>query len=109
MMTKSDLHGIARLDFSQVEALRAHMLLTTAQMAKIIGVSRVTYSGWVNGKPIRKRNNENTRSALRKLFKVLEEQEWPRPAIIAMPSAQRFKTLLEFCLLYTSPSPRDRG
>lgn len=89
-MTKSTL------DFSQVEALRAHMLLTTAQMAKVIGVSRVTYSGWVNGKPIRKSNDASTRDALRKLFKVLEEQEWPRPEVIAMPSAQRFKTLLEF-------------
>ena len=90
MMAKSTL------DFAQVEALRAHMLLTTAQIAKIIGVSRVTYSGWVNGKPIRQSNNASTRDALRKLFKVLEEQEWPRPEVIAMPSSQRFKTLLEF-------------
>jgi DNA-binding transcriptional regulator YiaG len=83
------------LDFTQVEALRAHMLLTTAQMSKLLGVSRVTYSGWVNGKPIRASNDAKARVALRKLFKVIEVHEWPRPEVIAMASAQRFKTLLE--------------
>ena len=89
-MTKSTL------DFKQVEALRAHMLLTTAQMAKLMGVSRVTYSGWVNGNPIRSSNDAKARVALRKLFKVLEGQEWPKPEVIAMPSKQRFDLLLEF-------------
>ena len=83
------------LNFSQVEALRAHMLLTTAQMAKLLGVSRVTYSGWVNGKAIRASNDAKARATLRKLFKVLEVHEWPKPEVIAMPSGQRFKMLLE--------------
>tara|TARA_R100000656_G_scaffold122593_2_gene98302 strand:- start:322 stop:606 length:285 start_codon:yes stop_codon:yes gene_type:complete len=83
------------LDFTQVEALRTHMLLTTAQMAKLLGVSRVTYSGWVRGKPIRASNNTKARAALRKLFKVIEVHEWPKPEVIAMPSSQRFNMLLE--------------
>jgi len=83
------------LTFSGVEALRTHMLLTTTHMAKILGVSRVTYSGWVSGKPIRKSNDEKVRAVLKKMFAIMEEHEWPKPEIIAMSPAQRFNTLLE--------------
>jgi len=44
------------LDFTKVEALRKHMLLTTRDMAELLGVSRMTYYGWVSGKPMRKTN-----------------------------------------------------
>ena len=47
------------LDFSKVEALRRHMLLTTSDMAEVFGVSRMTYYGWVKGKPLRKANEAN--------------------------------------------------
>ncbi len=83
------------LNFDQVEALRTHMLLNTAHMAKVLGVSRVTYSGWTKGKAIRKGNEEKVRAALRKMFAVMTEQKWPSPEVIAMPSAQRLNTLLE--------------
>lgn len=83
------------LNFTNVEALRVHMLLTTAQMAKLLGVSRVTYSGWVKGKSIRKGNDTNVRVVLKKMFIIITDHKWPQPAIIAMPSIQRFKTLLE--------------
>ena len=81
--------------FTRVEALRAHMLLTTAQMSKILGTTRATYSGWVKGKPIRAANLERVRVTLRRMMQVMEEHEWPKPAVIAMVSAQRFNTLLE--------------
>jgi len=83
------------LNFTNVEALRVHMLLTTAQMAKVLGVSRVTYSGWVKGKPIRKGNETKVRVILKKMLHIVTVQEWPQPETIAMPSPQRFKTLLE--------------
>lgn len=71
------------------------MLLTTLQMSKVLGVSRATYSGWVKGKPIRPSNDEKVRVALRKMFKVVTAENWPKPEIIAMPTDQRFNTLLE--------------
>ena len=37
------------IDFNGVEALRKHMLLNASQMSKFLGVSRVTYGGWVKG------------------------------------------------------------
>ena len=83
------------LDFQKVEALRKHMLLTTTQMAKALTVSRVTYGGWVKGKPIRKGNDAKVRLILRKMMEVMTEQEGPSPEVIAMPSAQRFDTLVE--------------
>ena len=83
------------INFNGVEALRKHMLLNTSQMAKFLGVSRVTYGGWVKGKPIRKGNNVKVRAALKKLFVVVTDHEWPKPEVIAMSPVIRFNTLLE--------------
>jgi DNA-binding XRE family transcriptional regulator len=83
------------LNFTNVEALRKHMLLTVTQMAKVLTVSRVTYTGWVNGKPIRKKNNSKVRMTLRKMMEVMTEQKWPSPEVIAMSSPQRFYSLVE--------------
>ena len=71
------------IDFNGVEALRKHMILNTTQMSKLMGVSRVTYSGWLKGKPIRKSNNLAVRKALQGLFMVLKEREWPKPEVSA--------------------------
>ena len=45
------------LNFKKVEALRKHMLLTTSNMAELLGISRMTYYGWVKGKPVRAKND----------------------------------------------------
>lgn len=82
------------LDFKKVEALRKHMLLTTSNMAELLGVSRMTYYGWVKGKPVRKKNDERVRDMLRKLL-VTMENGWPMPEIIAIEQKFRFKRLLE--------------
>ena len=83
------------LDFTKVEALRKHMLLNASQMSTFLGVSRVTYGGWVKGKPIRKGNDAKVRVALKKMFTVIEVNQWPMPEVIAMSPVQRFNTLLE--------------
>jgi len=84
-----------KLDFIKVEALRKHMLLTASQMATFLGVSRVTYGGWVKGKPIRKGNDANARAALRTMFTVIQDHQWPMPEVIAMTPKLRYETLLE--------------
>ena len=96
---KAVSEGPKPIDFAGVEALRKHMLLNTTQMSKLLSVSRVTYSGWIKGKPIRKSNNLTVRTALQGLFTVLKDHEWPKPEVIAMPPAQRYNHLLE--LLHT--------
>ena len=70
------------------------MLLTTGNMAELMGVSRMTYYGWVKGKPISKKNDEKVREVLREMLTMLSDG-WPQPEIIALDQKQRFQRLLE--------------
>ena len=82
------------LDFAKVEALRKHMLLTTSDMAELLGVSRMTYYGWVRGKAIRKSNDESVRTMLRRLLDVMTRHSWPTPEVIASDQKQRKERLV---------------
>ena len=70
------------------------MLLTTSNMAELFTISRMTYYGWIKGKPVRKKNHDRVISTLRNLLKVMENG-WPQPNIIALEQKDRFKELLE--------------
>ncbi len=82
------------LDFAKVEALRRHMLLTTSDIAELLGVSRMTYYGWVNGKSIRKDNDESVRTMLRKLLDIMTRHNWPTPEVIGSSQKQRKERLI---------------
>jgi DNA-binding transcriptional regulator YiaG len=82
------------LDFSRVEALRKHMLLTTSDMSELLGVSRMTYYGWVKGKPLRESNDKSVRIMLRKLLDVMTQHNWPTPEVIASDQKQRKERLV---------------
>ena len=82
------------LNFKKVEALRKHMLLTTSNMAELLGISRMTYYGWVKCKPVRAKNDEKVREILRKMLAILNDG-WPQPEVIALEQKQRFERLLE--------------
>jgi DNA-binding XRE family transcriptional regulator len=86
--------NVPPLDFTKVEALRKHMLLTTGNMAELFEVSRMTYYGWVKGKPIRQKNDDKVREILRKLLSLMSEG-WPQPEVIALEQKYRFQRLLE--------------
>ena len=77
------------VDFKKVEALRKHMLLTTGDMSKLFGVSRMTYYAWVKGKPIRKTNEAAVRKMLKRLLSVMSEHNWPTPEIIVATGKER--------------------
>jgi DNA-binding XRE family transcriptional regulator len=83
------------LEFSKVEALRKHMLLTSLDMAGLLGVTRMTYYGWVRGKPMRPTNDEAVRVMLRKLLAVMTEHGWPTAEVIAATRKQRMERLRE--------------
>lgn len=93
------------LDFSKVEALRKHLMLTTADMAKLLGVSRMTYYGWVKGRTMRKANDEAVRSMLRLLLKLVTEHNWPAPQVIAMNSGQRLEHITDILGLKEEAQP----
>lgn len=81
------------IDFTKVESLRKHMLLTTADMATLLGVSRMTYYGWVRGQSPRQSNDEAIRGMLRRLLTVMTEHQWPMPEVIAATQKARFDKL----------------
>ena len=82
------------LNFKTVESLRKHMLLTTSNMSKLFGVSRMTYYGWVKGNKIRKNNDKKVRTTLKELLDIMTDG-WPAPDVIAMEQKFRFQRLLE--------------
>lgn len=77
------------IQFAKVEALRRHMLLTTTDMAKLFGVTRMTYYSWVNGSVMRSKSDEKVRAVLKRLLGVMTEHNWPMPEVIAATQAQR--------------------
>lgn len=83
------------LDFTKVEALRKHMLLTVQDMSELLGVSRMTYYGWMRGKPMRKSNDVIVRTMLKRLLAIMTEHSWPMPEVIAADQKQRKERLLE--------------
>ena len=81
------------IDFTKVEALRKHMLLTVQDMSDLFGVTRATYYGWLRGKPIRKSNDATVRVMLKRLLAVMTEHSWPMPEVIAVDQKQRKERL----------------
>lgn len=79
--------------FDKIDALRRHMLLTHSQMARLLGVSRVTYYSWRKvGRPA-ERSAPRTRAILKDLLRVMTEHEWPSPAVVAMDPDDRLLEL----------------
>lgn len=86
---------MSNIDFTKVESLRRHMLLTKDDMASILSVSRMTYYSWVGGKPLRKANEARVRDTLKKLLSVMTSHGWPMPEVCAMEQKDRRKRLVE--------------
>lgn len=82
------------IDFTKVEALRRHMLLTIGDMATILGVSRTAYYKWLNGGALRKNKEADVRVKLRHLLAIMTDHGWPTPEIIGMEPALRLPRLV---------------
>lgn len=82
------------LDFSKIEALRKHMLITTGEMASLLGVSRVTYYGWVRGQTVRSKNADKVLSTIRILVSIVRDHGWPTPEILGLTQPMRKHRLL---------------
>jgi DNA-binding XRE family transcriptional regulator len=88
------------VDFTKVEALRKHMLLTAHDMAVVMGVSRVSYYNWLGGKPVRKANTDKVASAVRILLAVVRDHGWPAPEIVGLSRKMRTQRLLALVAQY---------
>lgn len=83
------------LNFNMIEELRKLMLLSTSQMAEILGTTRASYYQWRKGKPIRQSNQEKAVKGVRALLAIVSEYEWPTPEVKGMTSEARYKKLKE--------------
>lgn len=88
-----------RITFEKIDALRRHMLLTHTQMARLLGVSRVTYYNWKKAGYPAERNVTKTRAILKDMLRVMTEHEWPTPAIVAMDQDERLIELQRLLLV----------
>lgn len=95
-MTQSKSEG---LDFVKVEALRNHLLLTMEDMAKLFGVTRLSYFKWVHGAPPRATRLKHIRTVLRKLLAITKEHQWPNP-VRSLDRETRLNRLLELLSQY---------
>jgi DNA-binding XRE family transcriptional regulator len=93
MLTTSNAQK--HVDFAKVEVLRRHMLLSVSDMAKVLGVSRVTYYSWVRGKQPRMSNLARVKARIRRMLALLTEQNWPSTEVLEMAQADRVQRLIE--------------
>lgn len=83
------------VDFAKVDMLRKQMALSVSDMAKVFGVSRVTYYTWLQGGGMRATTAPRIKRTLRGLLAVIREHQWPSGEVLAMPSKDRVAHLLE--------------
>lgn len=77
------------LAFSKIESLRRHMLMTKSQMARLLGVSRVTYYNWEKSGGPSMRNLGHTKAMLKEMLRIMTEYDWPMPSVVAMDQDDR--------------------
>ena len=85
----------ATIVFEKVELVRQHMQLTIKDMCELLGVSRASYYKWVEGGPIRERNEKKVKDILRQLLPLLKNGAWPPQGAKHWSSEQRLNALLE--------------
>jgi len=81
------------IPFDRIDSLRRHMMLTRGQMARLLGVSRVTYYNWRAAGQVAPRNMVYTRKVLKELLRIMVDHEWPSPHVVAMESDERLVEL----------------
>ncbi len=88
-------HEAPPVDFAKVDMLRKHMLLSVTDIAKVFGVSRMTYYTWLKGGGMRATTTPRVKKRLRALLAVMKEHQWPNNEVLVMPPPKRVEHLLE--------------
>lgn len=81
--------------FVKIESLRKHMLLNVSQFTELLGVSRMSYYGWLKGKAIRKSNEDKVKKVVKNLLVVMKDHNWPTSSDIALEPDERLARLKE--------------
>ena len=88
-------HEQPPVDFAKVDMLRKHMMLSVSDMAKVFGVSRMTYYTWLRGGSMRATTVPKVKKKLKGLLAVMKDHQWPNTGVRAMPPPKRVEHLLE--------------
>lgn len=83
------------IEFTKIEALRKHLLVSKVSMAKLYGVTRMTYYNWCNGKRMNKTNRQRIVDTTKKLLYVMSAHEWPNSTVYEMSDTERCERLEE--------------
>lgn len=90
MQTTSEERAIS---FAKIDSLRKHMLLSKTQMARLLGVSRVTYHNWQSAGQLPTRGSGYTKKVLREMLRIMIDHSWPTPQVVAMTPDERLEEL----------------
>jgi len=83
------------VDIELIEKLRLHMHLHRTQMARLCGVSKMSYMRWVNGGSITKKKAEGVRTLVKQLVAVIQNHGFPSERSLEISYKRRFTVLLE--------------
>lgn len=84
-----------KLDFTQLESLRRHMLMSVSDISNFLGVSRETWYTWQKGGYPRKGKEAFVRERIRELLHVMSTYSWPTPDVIASDPKDRYTKLVQ--------------
>lgn len=77
------------IDFTKVEALRKHMMLRRQDMSELLGVTRMTYYRWIQGRVPEDKYLDKIRLVLKNLLAIMVEDKWPTPDVIILDAETR--------------------
>lgn len=83
-----------------MEECRTKLKLRTEDMAKVLGVSRISYYKWRKGGNMRSTTANGVEATLRKIAHVMKEQNWPTGPEMSMPSERRADRLITLMGFY---------
>jgi transcriptional regulator with XRE-family HTH domain len=82
------------------EELRRKLNLSTTDMSRMVGVSRAAYYNWLIGTNIQKARAERVERQLKRVVRVLTEQDFPTWRDYGLSRKLRAQRLLELMALY---------
>jgi|TARA_R110000868_G_scaffold21613_11_gene89461 DNA-binding XRE family transcriptional regulator len=83
-----------------MEECRTNLKLRVVDMAKVIGVSRITYYKWMKGGNMRHTTLTGVEAILRKITHIMREQHWPSGPEMTISSERRAERLLSLLSFY---------
>lgn len=83
------------IGIEQIEEVRRKLRISRSVMAKVLGVSRVSYYNWEKDGTMIRTKRDQVSDRLKLLVKVCSEHQFPKPEDMMGTAKTRGNTLLE--------------